>query len=101
MTKNITIAIDEELAREVRIEAARAGKSVSRFVAELLQDRIGKTAEKRSRQLDALQSFLSGPDLDLLDGSERPLREQIYDEGVSRHQRAGLQPRSPKPGKAG
>jgi hypothetical protein len=49
-----------------------------RLVAELLRDRIEKSPEKRSRQLEALQTFLSGPDLDLLDGSGRPLREQIY-----------------------
>jgi hypothetical protein len=43
MTKNITIAIDEALARETRIAAATAGKSVSRFIADLLKEQI--TAE--------------------------------------------------------
>jgi plasmid stability protein len=99
--KNITISMDDELARETRIEAARAGKSVSRFVAELLKERLEKSPEKRSQQLEALQRFLSGPDLELLDGSGRPLREQIYDESVSGHQRARVRPRSSKPRKTG
>ena len=40
MTKNITIAIDEALARQTRIAAATAGKSVSRFIADMLKERV-------------------------------------------------------------
>jgi antitoxin VapB len=40
MTKNITIAVDEALAHETRIAAATAGKSVSRFIADMLKEQI-------------------------------------------------------------
>jgi antitoxin VapB len=50
MTKNITIAVDEALARETRIAAATAGKSVSRFIADMLKEQVvpgqAKTARK-------------------------------------------------------
>ncbi|HEX2255483.1 MAG TPA: hypothetical protein VHG92_02065 [Afifellaceae bacterium] len=99
--KNITISMDEDLARATRIEAAKAGKSVSKFVAQLLRDRIENGRDRRSERVEVLQKFLSGPDLDLMDGTGRPLREQIYEQGVSGYQRAGVQPRSANPRKAG
>ena len=34
--KNVTISMKEEVLREVRIEAAKAGKSVSRFIADMI-----------------------------------------------------------------
>lgn len=46
MAKNITIAIDETLARETRIAAATAGKSVSRFIADLLKDQVSSGRAK-------------------------------------------------------
>jgi plasmid stability protein len=102
MAKNITIAIDEELARAARVEAAKAGMSVSRFVAEMLREKVTLGPEKRTRQLAAIERFLSGPDLRLMDGSGRPLRDQIYDDDADlpgyKHHR--LQPRSRKRGKA-
>jgi antitoxin VapB len=53
VTKNITIAVDEALARETRIAAATAGKSVSRFIADMLKERVTPQAagrDKRSRE---------------------------------------------------
>jgi hypothetical protein len=38
--RNITITLEENLARWVRIEAARSDTSVSRFLAELLKERM-------------------------------------------------------------
>ena len=52
MTKNITIAIDDALAHKTRIAAATAGKSVSRYVADLLKERItsGPPSPGRSKE---------------------------------------------------
>ena len=53
MTKNITIAVDEALARETRIAAATAGKSVSRFIADMLKEQVvfrRSKSEPRSKE---------------------------------------------------
>jgi hypothetical protein len=38
--RNITITLEENLARWARIEAARSDTSVSRFLAEILRERM-------------------------------------------------------------
>jgi hypothetical protein len=38
--RNITITLEENLARWARIEAARSDTSVSRFLAEILKERM-------------------------------------------------------------
>jgi hypothetical protein len=38
--RNITITLEEDLARWARIEAARCDTSVSRFLAEILKERM-------------------------------------------------------------
>jgi hypothetical protein len=38
--RNITITLEESLARWARIEAARSDTSVSRFLAEILKERM-------------------------------------------------------------
>jgi hypothetical protein len=55
--KNVTITLPDDLAARARVEAARQGKSLSRFIADLLAERCG-AAEDR---LAALERFLSGP----------------------------------------
>jgi hypothetical protein len=50
MTKNITIAVDEALARETRIAAATAGKSVSRFIADMLKEKVTSGSPKGERK---------------------------------------------------
>ncbi len=36
---NVTVSMDEDTARWVRVEAAKAGKSVSRWLGEILAER--------------------------------------------------------------
>jgi len=43
--RNITITLDEEVARWARIEAAREDTSVSRMLAEILKERMEKKDE--------------------------------------------------------
>lgn len=37
MTQKITISLDEETVQRVRVEAAKAGKSMSRWLADFLE----------------------------------------------------------------
>jgi hypothetical protein len=75
--KNVTISLDDKLAARARIEAAKEGKSLSRFVSELVEGRLGG---KRT-QVEALNAFLAGPALHLLDeNGKAPPRDSLYDE---------------------
>jgi hypothetical protein len=73
--RNVTITLVDELASRARVEAAKEGKSLSRFVSELVERRIG-----RKTQLEALQAFLAGPLMDLTnENGKAPSRDEIYD----------------------
>jgi hypothetical protein len=74
--KNITITLDADTAKWLRIKAAEQNKSISRFVGELLQEQMkGRMAYQR-----AMQSFLSKPPLKLSDpGDPLPKRQELYD----------------------
>ena len=57
--------------------AAHEGKSLSRFVAETVEQRVGRPIS----QSEALAQFLDGPPLHVLDENGRaPSRDQLYDE---------------------
>ena len=78
--KNITITLPEDVARWLRIKAAQDDRSVSRWLAEMLQ-RI----QRQEDQYDvAMNQYLAMKPhrIDWPDG-HRPTREELYD-------RAGL-----------
>lgn len=52
--RNITITLEEELARWARIEAARSDTSVSRFLAEILKERMMQKADYEAAKRRAL-----------------------------------------------
>lgn len=52
MKKNITIAIDENLAREVRVLAAHKDKSVSQLLADYLESIVEREKKKSSAKRD-------------------------------------------------
>ena len=58
--RNITLTLDEELARWARIEAARADLSVSAFLADLLRQRMntGQSYQAAKQRALARPSFL-------------------------------------------
>jgi hypothetical protein len=58
--RNITITLEEDLARWARIEAARGDTSVSRFLADILRDRMMQKAnyEVAKRRALARKPFL-------------------------------------------
>jgi hypothetical protein len=52
--RNITITLEENLARWARIEAARSDTSVSRFLAEILKERMMQKNDYESAKRRAL-----------------------------------------------
>jgi len=55
--KNVTISMDDALLARVRVEAARNGQSVSRFLADVLAHRC----QERDGRAALLDEFLTGP----------------------------------------
>lgn len=100
--KNVTISLDEDTAVWARVEAAKAGKSLSRFVGDLLSETRAGNAARHS----AARSFLDGPLWDLSDSTGAlPKRGDLYaereDELLRRYQRAGLREGPPDGGETG
>lgn len=82
--KNVTITLDEETARLVRVRAAERDMSVSRYIGELLRADIRASREYQ----EAYRAFLA----------EKPLklRRNAADRYLTReeaHDRAGLRRR--------
>ncbi len=78
--KNVTVTLEEEVARWARIRAAERDTSLSRYLGELLRDRMREEA----RYEVAMSEYLSRPARPIkLAGSRYPRREDIHD-------RAGL-----------
>jgi len=80
---NMTITADEDVLRRLRVDAARANVSVSRFVGQVLADKF-RDDDTYSEAMSDL--FSRGPYLRLArnhDGTA-PLRDGIYDRPVLR-----------------
>ena len=80
--KNVTISMDEDLLAWARVEAARAGQSVSRWIAGVVSN-----ARSGGRQSDAdieetirlIDEFLAEPGLPISEGGKAFDRSEIYD----------------------
>lgn len=72
--RNITITLEEDLARWARIEAAQQDTSVSQFLAALLRQRM---LESDSYE-QAMRRALARKPFSATDG-QYPKREEIYD----------------------
>ncbi len=95
--KNVTITLDEDLARWARVEAAKAGKSLSRWIGDRLEDDM----RRGSDPLGDIEEFLSGPGYPGI-AADLPAREALYAErDLPRQQHADLQPRPGRTRKAG
>lgn len=76
--KNVTVTMDDGLLQRARVAAAQDGKSLSRFIAETVEKRVGRPMTQK----EGLDLFLSGPPLRLLNEDGRaPTHDQIYDDG--------------------
>jgi hypothetical protein len=79
--RNMTITLDEKVAKWARIEAARKDTSVSRMVGEMLAEKM----EEESGCQVAMRRFLERPAYNLRQPGERlPRREELYDRKVLR-----------------
>jgi hypothetical protein len=73
--KNVTVTFDETVLARARIEAARQGKSLSRFVSESVERRVGRPASQR----DAFETILNLPLSELTDeAGQAPSRNDLY-----------------------
>src|SRR5947199_1850264 len=98
--KNVTITLDEAIASRARIAAATEGKSLSRFVSELVERAV---AGQPKAQLEILEKFFSGPGYPGVSKSWRG-REELYaereDELLRRYERNRLRGGSGRPREA-
>jgi hypothetical protein len=90
--RNITVAIDEDLARWARVRAAQCDKSVSQLVADILRSEMEEVAQtERGRYKEWWEKFSSFEPRPLSNGEPYPTRDDLYDRPVlRRHERPGL-----------
>lgn len=77
--KNVTINLGESPHKWARVEAAKAGKSLSSWLA----NHLIKAQGTRNDQREALRRLLAAPDFPGLTAN-RPTREELYAERVFR-----------------
>lgn len=73
--KNVTVTLDEEVARWARILAAREEKSVSRMLGDVLRE---KMLEERGYDV-AMKAYLSRKAKPLKRSSGYPSRDELHD----------------------
>jgi plasmid stability protein len=74
--KNVTITLDEEVARWARIRAAERNTSVSRLVGELLKEKMQAEEDYRL----ALEQYLAQEPRKLKEaGTRYPRREELHE----------------------
>ena len=79
--KNVTITLDEETAKWARVHAAEKNVSLSRFVGEVLRERMRQSREYE----EAMRRWLAAKPFPLKGPPERyPTRDEIYDRPVLR-----------------
>ena len=79
--KNITITLDEQAAAWARVQAAEQNMSLSRYVGEMLCEKMRHSREYQA----AYRAFLAEKPLDLKGSSERHLtREEVNDRAALR-----------------
>ncbi len=75
VVKNVTITLDEEVARWARVWAAQHDTSVSRLVGELLRERMGQ--EEGCER--SMERYLSRPPGVLKRAGTYPRRDDLYE----------------------
>jgi hypothetical protein len=73
--KNVTVALEEEVALWVRIRAAEQNQSVSRYLADMLRKQM---AEDRTYE-EAMERFLLRRPSRITDSETYPARETLYE----------------------
>lgn len=79
--KNITISMPEDVARKVRVLAAKADTSMSQFLCQLAEEKAAQDNEYQA----AMERYLSRQRGDIRsEGGPLPSRESLYDRDVFR-----------------
>lgn len=78
--RNVTITLEEEVARWARIKAAGENKSVSRLVGEMLKESM----QTEHTYEDAMTDYFSRSAQSVSRGGKYPAREKLYDRKVLR-----------------
>ncbi len=79
--RNVTISLDDDLARKARVAAAERDMSLSKFVADLLHKELATDP----RYEEARRQFFAQPLYVLRQPGERlPTREELYDRPILR-----------------
>jgi len=74
--KNVTITLDEEVARWARIRAAEKDTSVSRLVGKMLRE---KMTQEQAYRAAKQQYFSQRPKKLKKPGTQYPHREELYE----------------------
>lgn len=79
--KSVTISMDDDFVRRARIAAAKAGKSVSRYLAEAAREKLeadetGHESGRRNHQREALERILAGPMWDVTENGRMLTSEE-------------------------
>ena len=84
--KNITITLRHDTADWLKVEAAKAGLSMSAFISQQLENRMGRGKD----QIAALDKFLSGAGYAGI-SANLPTRDELYDRpALRRHEHSDL-----------
>jgi hypothetical protein len=103
VVQNVTISMDEATLRWVRVEAAKAGLSVSRWIAERLQG-LNREQRERAAASRRIEAFLdSGPRFALSENGKITIdRDELHDDGrFRRFDNPALHAGPPGPEQAG
>jgi plasmid stability protein len=73
--QNVTISMDRELLRDVRVRAAEADISVSGFVSEILRDSLSRKGSYEA----AYRAWRKLKATNISSGKPYPKRDQLYD----------------------
>lgn len=73
--RNLTITVEEEVARWARVWAARRNTSVSRLVGEMLKERM----QQEEGYEAAMRDFFSIAPSRISDGAPYPSRDDLHD----------------------
>ena len=74
--KNVTVTLPPDAARWARVEAARRGTSVSRFIGDMIEAEMrGRSAYDRAQE----RFFAQEPAVHRADGRPLPSREELHD----------------------
>jgi hypothetical protein len=80
-TRNLTVSLDKDTIRKAKVIAAQHGMSVSRLVAEVIEQLTGEEEGYRIAMREAVATLEQGFDLG---GTIRPSRDELHDRAALR-----------------